>query len=80
MTKRVQKLIDYLEENNLVRNDNNQWFNSRNIIGDPMENIYYKDRIAVDYCYGYDYFEVFGLSNEEFSSLKEYFDKTVGHV
>ena len=32
MTERVQKLIDYLEKENLVTTDNNQWFDSRNIV------------------------------------------------
>lgn len=73
MTERVQKLIDYLEENNLVGWYNNQWFDSRNIVGDPMENVYFKDKIAVDICYKYGYFEVFGLSDEEFDSLANYF-------
>lgn len=74
MTEKVQKLINYLEENNLVDFYNNQWFDSRNICGDPMENVYFKDKIDVDICDEYGYFEVFGLSNEEFISLKEYFN------
>lgn len=74
MTERVQKLIDYLEKENLVTTDNNQWFDSRNIVGDYTEEVYHKNGITVDYCEDYGYFEVFGLSDEEFTSLEKYFD------
>lgn len=74
MTERVQKLIDYLEKENLVTTYNNQWFDSRNTVGDYTETVYSKDGIIVDYCEGYEYFEVFGLSDEEFTSLEKYFD------
>ena len=44
-------------------------FDTRNIVGDPMENIYDKDGIQIDVCYAYEYVEVFGLSEEEFKEL-----------
>ena len=74
MTERVQKLIDYLEKENLVNIYNNQWFNSRNIAGDPIEGVYRKNGVTVYCCEYYGYFEVFGLSDEEFTSLEKYFD------
>lgn len=46
-------------------------FDSRNTVGDMMENIYDKDGIQVDVCRHWDYIEVFGLSSEEFKSLCE---------
>lgn len=77
MTERVQKLIDYLEKENLVNPCNNQWFNSRNLAGDCIEGVYRKNGITVYYCVDYGYFEVLGLSNEEFTSLKKYFTAKV---
>lgn len=49
-------------------------FDSRNIVGDTMENIYKGDGLTIDICYGYAYFEVFGLSNKEFAELKEFYN------
>jgi hypothetical protein len=48
-------------------------FNCRNWAGDPMTNIYSSDGLRIDICYYYAYFEVFGLSEEEFDELKEYY-------
>ena len=59
MTERVQKLIDYLEKENLVTTYNNQWFDSRNIAGDCTEAVYRNNGITVYYCEDYGYFEVF---------------------
>ena len=36
-----------------------------------MENVYDKDGIQVDYCCGYEYIEIFGLTDKEFESLIE---------
>ena len=49
-------------------------FNCRNWAGDPMETIYTSDGLTIDICYYYSYFEVFGLSEEEFNELKEYYE------
>lgn len=46
-------------------------FDARNIEGDYMENIYHKYNIIVDYCSGYEYIEIFGLTYEEFEYVKE---------
>lgn len=48
-----------------------QAFTTRNVIGDPMETIYNEDGIQIDYCYRYDYIEIFGLPIEEFYQLRE---------
>ena len=50
-------------------------FNSRNLIGDSMTTIYDKDGLVIDICYYYSYFEVFGLSYEEFEELEEYYNQ-----
>ena len=54
-------------------------FNTRNIAGDSMETIYEEwygddDVLTIDICYGWSYFEVFGLSEEEFDELEEYYE------
>lgn len=49
-------------------------FDCRNIMGDPMNTIYHKDGLVVDICYKYSYFEVFGLTDDEFSELLEYYN------
>lgn len=48
-------------------------FNTRNIVGDPMETIYNDATLRIDICYDYSYFEVFGLSKEDFNELKDYY-------
>ncbi len=49
-------------------------FNSRNDVGDVMMTIYEDERLTIDICYNYAYFEVFGLTNEEFKELRKYYD------
>ena len=48
-------------------------FNSRNNTGDKMFTIYNQDGLVIDICYHYGYFEVFGLSGEEFRELREFY-------
>ena len=50
-------------------------YNSRNIVGDWMTNIYNNDGLCIDICYGYSYFEVFGLSSKEFADLEKYYNE-----
>ena len=50
-------------------------YDSRNIVADWMTNIYNDNGLAIDICYGWSYFEVFGLSDEEFIELEEYYNK-----
>ena len=62
----MEKLIEFLKK------EFSEWiqmFDTRNIVGDPMYNIYSEDGIVVDYCYVHEYIEVFGLSDEEFNRL-----------
>lgn len=49
-------------------------FDCRNFVGDPMSTIYKDDSIEILGCYYYSYFEVFGLSDEDFERLEEYYD------
>ena len=49
-------------------------YNCRNIVGDPMNTIYYDGNLQIDICYHWEYFEVFGLSDDEFKSLEAYYE------
>ena len=70
-TKRVQEAFEAIKSE--VTSDNCQFFNSRNTVGDEMETIYEKDGITIDICYDWGYFEVFGMTNEEFIDFKRLF-------
>lgn len=48
-------------------------FDSRNIVGDVMKTIYEGEGLTIDICYGWAYFEVFGLSDAEFEELEKYY-------
>lgn len=50
-------------------------FNCRNFLGDSMENLYNKGGLTIDICHYYGYFEVFGLSNDEFKELEKYYER-----
>jgi hypothetical protein len=49
-------------------------FSSRNIVGDRMTTIYADEYITIDICYGWSYFEVFGLPKKYFNLLEKYYD------
>lgn len=53
-------------------------FNVRNIVGDDMITIYDNEGLIIDICYQWSYFEVFGLSEEEFEELMIYYNKLGG--
>ena len=68
MTERVQRLIDFFRKNkNYVPSCG--IFNCRNTMGDSMHTIYDElaDGVVVDICYDYDYIEIFGLTDDEFT-------------
>lgn len=48
-------------------------FNTRNIAGDNLFPIYKKNGVRIEICPYYEYFEVFGLTCEEFEEVKEYY-------
>lgn len=48
-------------------------FNTRNWSGDIMTTVYDEDGITIDICYNWSYFEVFGLSEDEFKELSVYY-------
>lgn len=52
-------------------------FDTPNIVGDLMATIYKDDSIEILGCYYYSYFEVFGLSRDDFDRLEDYYDGLV---
>lgn len=50
-------------------------FCSRNTVGDTMTTIYDEDGLRIDICYYWSYFEVFGLSVDEFKELQKYYEE-----
>lgn len=58
---------DFLRKN--YKNKNYQIFDSRNIIGDPMETVYSKNGVTIDECTYYGYLEIFGLTEEDFDKI-----------
>lgn len=50
-------------------------FDSRSIVGDPMNRIYDDGELSIDICYHWSFFEVFGLSNDDFTELKEFYEE-----
>jgi len=65
---RLDNLKKMLVEKEL---EGKQVFNTRNILGDPMTNVYNEDEIQVDVCYRYDYVEIFGLTDDEWKEITE---------
>lgn len=55
-------------------------FDCRNIVGDYMINIYKDGDVRIDICYGWEYFEVFGLTDEEFFEVEKYYKKLCGRA
>lgn len=49
-------------------------FNTRNWAGDIMTTVYDEDGLTIDICYNWSYFEVFGLSKNEFMELSIYYN------
>lgn len=50
-------------------------FDCRNWAGDPMVTIYEDEKIQIDICFQWAYFEVFGLLEEDFDRLEEYYNE-----
>ena len=70
--ERAKKVIDeYIEEARCGL------FFTRNICGDCMETVYSDKQITIDICRGYEYFEVFGLTEIEEEELQKYYERKV---
>lgn len=42
--------------------------------GEDMYTVYASDGLVIDICYRHEYFEVFGLSRDEFLELEKYYN------
>lgn len=49
-------------------------FNCSNLAGDRMTTLYEDDELIIKICYNWGYFEVFGLTYEEFEKLEDYYE------
>lgn len=73
---KIEKAKEIIKEN--FENAQCGLFNTRNTVGDYMTNIYDNNGLCVDICYNWGYFEVFGLSDTEFSELYKYYESLGG--
>lgn len=78
MTKTVEKVKEVIKNN--IEDALCGVFDCRNIVGDPMETIYDEDGVRVEICRKQEYFEVFGLSNEEFAEVESFYKDLVSKV
>ena len=49
-------------------------FFTQNWAGDHMSTIWAEDGVTIDICYDYEYFEVFGLTEEEENELLAFYN------
>ena len=52
-------------------------FFNRNWAGDHMSTIWEEDGVTIDICYNYEYFEVFGLTEEEENELLAFYNSLI---
>ncbi len=53
-------------------------FFTPNWAGDQMSTIWEEDGVTIDICYDYQYFEVFGLTDEEENELLAFYNSLIG--
>lgn len=65
----VEQVMEFLEER---FPKGIQMFDNHNWAGDEMANIYNFSGVEIDYAICYDYIEIFGLTDSEFSLIDEW--------
>lgn len=75
MTKEVEKVKEVIKNN--IEDASYGIFNCHNIVCDPMETIYDEDGVKIDICRNWEYFEVFGLTNEEFAEIEFFYEDLI---
>lgn len=50
-------------------------FDTRNLVGDTMGNIFKGKYFTLDGCYYYSYYELFGTTAEEFEKIEKWYYK-----
>ena len=78
MTKAVEKVKEVIENN--IEDALGGIFDCRNTVVDPMETIYDEAGVRIERCREYEYFEVFGLTNEEFSEVESFYEDLISKV
>lgn len=68
---KLEKAKEIIKEN--IEDARHGIFDSRNTAGDYMSNLYSDSELQIDICYSYGYYEVFGLSYDEFKELEDYY-------
>jgi hypothetical protein len=53
-------------------------FDTRNILGDFTRTVFNENGLTIDICDDWRYFEVFGLTDEEFLELKKFYESLGG--
>lgn len=53
-------------------------FDTRNRVGDSMRTIFNEGGLTIDICDDWSYFEVFGLTDEEFLELRKFYESLGG--
>lgn len=49
-------------------------YNTRSLAGDSMTNLYNENGVQIDICEDYAYFEIFGLTDEEFEEIENFYE------
>lgn len=78
MNKAVEKVKEVIKNN--IEDALYGIFDCRNIVGDPMETIYDEGGVEIDLCRDYGYFEVLGLTNEEFEEVESFYEGLISKV
>lgn len=78
MTKAVEKVKEVIKNN--IEDATYGIFDCRNIVGDPMETIYDEMGVRIEICRKWGYFEVFGLTNEEFAEVESFYGDLISKV
>ena len=78
MTKAIEKVKEVIENN--IEDALYGIFDCRNTVGDQMETIYDEAGVRIELCRKREYFEVFGLTNEEFSEVESFYEDLISKV
>lgn len=78
MTKAVEKVKEVIENN--IEDALYGIFDCRSIVEDPMETIYDEAGVRIEICRKWRYFEVFGLTNEEFVEVESFYKDLISKV
>jgi hypothetical protein len=78
MTNAVEKVKEVIENN--IEDALCGIFDCRNVVGDPMETIYDEMGVRIEICRKWEYFEVFGLTDEELSEVESFYEDLISKV